>query len=1047
MQVTVVNMIPNALSNETKQDSEPNLAVNPANPLEIVGSALTENPMEDNNAPIYVSTDGGDTWFLNAIVPSQVRTVDITVRYSGTGQNLYAGILRLPDPQEVGIFNILRTNNPLGPNPTTVLVDREGVDQPYIQAATVLGGVGTARDRVYVGINEVSQHKSKGGTGKTASVDLSLDAANATPPPPSGFKTNFIEKRSTWGQNGASIRPVIHPDGTLYAIFYGWRDWADPIATTDVVVVRDDNWGIGTNPFSDLIDPSDGLAGRIVVTGRTVPFANDPSPSFGQERFACSNVTIAVDPRDSDIVYIAWADRVATTDYTLHVRRSTDRGVTWSKADLRTITNATNPALAINSRGRVGFLYQQLTGTGKNQRWETHVELTINNWTTSNNLVLANVPANRPIRIFKPYIGDYLHLMAVGKDFYGIFSANNTPDHSNFPHGVTYQRNANFTTNTLLDLDNIKPVEISIDPFFFRVTETEVPASSDFYVRDWTDSSNVHDIGLEPSSRGVFYTTSDVWNRRSDAAGEFDANDRPQNENAQVGNNFGFTRVHRNVATTSETVTAHFLYSEFGTGNNYQNTGTVPDPTLTFAVGDLVQTMTSGYPWQLSSTSSKYFCWAVEISTPNDPIIAPSLLGRAPGWPTNDLLVINDNNKAQRNMKVSAISGTGQISFYAIVHNAATFPRNITLRYEAPLEVQQRLGRIKVELIGKPIQLSVEQVPVKLGTWGRQMFVGLYYFFRSLFFRFRSRSQWPWCTDSQSKLFKSGDTITISDMQPGENRWIGLTFDAPKGEDGELLPIYFSEMVGNKAVNGFAIASYPSPLVEAIRENIDLHWVTLNRILSLVSIEEIIREEAIRQTTAAQQLLSQDSLSQGQYIEFLKLGIPIIEKFLTDELNLLQSCDPMATKAALGSFTKAIGSGDIRRIAPTHSALLHKLDAFITMQLKMQGDPADILQNISWMIDLYNSLPQLENLGQTLALLEQSQEFVRAYENKLVGNEDYPELIRNLLDTFQETAIALKQEISLENAITTIKQHLDSPTALQKAHRDYLLSLQYLANS
>jgi len=35
---------------------------------------------------------------------------------------------------------------------------------------------------------------------------------------------------------------------------------------------------------------------------------------------------------------------------------------------------------------------------------------------------------------------------------------------------VTYQRNANFTAHTLLDVDNATPVDVSIDPFFFRVT-------------------------------------------------------------------------------------------------------------------------------------------------------------------------------------------------------------------------------------------------------------------------------------------------------------------------------------------------------------------------------------------------------------------------------------------------------------------------------------------------------------------------------------------------------------------------------------------------
>ena len=60
-------------------------------------------------------------------------------------------------------------------------------------------------------------------------------------------------------------------------------------------------------------------------------------------------------------------------------------------------------------------------------------------------------------------------MMAVGTSFYGIFSANNTPDNANFPNGVTYQRNANFATKTLLAIDNVTPVPTSIDPFFFKV--------------------------------------------------------------------------------------------------------------------------------------------------------------------------------------------------------------------------------------------------------------------------------------------------------------------------------------------------------------------------------------------------------------------------------------------------------------------------------------------------------------------------------------------------------------------------------------------------
>ena len=152
--------------------------------------------------------------------------------------------------------------------------------------------------------------------------------------------------------------------------------------------------------------------------------------------------------------------------------------------------------MAINSRGKVGFMYQQLTGTGSAQRWETHLELTDDDFATSSNFILATVPSNTPAPAFLPYMGDYEHLMAVGKDFYGIFATANIPDLANFPNGVSYLRNADFTTHSLLGTDGIAVIQPSIDPFFVKVTE--ISTTLDFYVRDWTDNATSHDIGLNP---------------------------------------------------------------------------------------------------------------------------------------------------------------------------------------------------------------------------------------------------------------------------------------------------------------------------------------------------------------------------------------------------------------------------------------------------------------------------------------------------------------------------------------------------------------------
>ena len=397
--IKVVNIIPKSLSAETNQDSEPSIAVNPANVSEIAISAFTPDPMGGSTAPIFISTNGGSTWSLNSILPSHsssTGTGDVTVGFGG-GNRFYAGILKLPGNMTL---NVLRSANYAGATTMKVIDQRDDVDQPYLQAATVPTGPDTGKDRVYVGINDL------GATPKTATLETTLDAAAVTPT----FKRLRLEKRGTGtaGQNGPQIRPAVHPDGTVYAVFYGWRSFtAAALVTADVVVVRDDQWATGAKPFNALKDGSDNLAGRLVAKGVTFTW----NGTLGQDRLG-GDLAIAVDPNNSSVVYVAFCG-VQSGSYTLHLRRSTDRGVTWS-ADLKTISKAKNPALAIKANGHVGFAYQRVTGSGASMRWETHLEVSSDAFATSQNFVLATVPANTPAPTFLPYNGDYMRMLAVG---------------------------------------------------------------------------------------------------------------------------------------------------------------------------------------------------------------------------------------------------------------------------------------------------------------------------------------------------------------------------------------------------------------------------------------------------------------------------------------------------------------------------------------------------------------------------------------------------------------------------------------------------------
>src|SRR5213080_4856735 len=443
--VRVVDMIPASLSGETWQDAEPFVTTFASNPNILAASAFTPNPggPASTTAPIYVSDDGGNTWSLRNTLPSNVQTADIT-HAPGESPALYATILSTPSIA----LKDLETNDVLSATAMTQDATRPNVDQPFVRAVRA-----ASTDRLYVGINDFDAPN-----GRTATVDVSLNGGTT-------FTSRRIESRNTLGQNGPSIRPAVAQDRTVYVAYFGWRSQTGSDVTSDVVVVRDDSGASGATPFRDLLDPSDHLPGRLVAIHVTIPWSN--APTLGQERIG-STLSIAVDALHSDNVYVAWADRLGTGDiYTVHVRRSTDRGATWS-GDLRALTNATDASLAVSTNGTVGLLYQQVTGAGSASRWVTRLEQSKDGFATHQDVVLATVPATTPPFQFLPYIGDYNGLLTRGSQFLGILSANNTPDSANFPQGVVYQRRVDFATHRLLDGSGAA-VAVSIDPFFFSV--------------------------------------------------------------------------------------------------------------------------------------------------------------------------------------------------------------------------------------------------------------------------------------------------------------------------------------------------------------------------------------------------------------------------------------------------------------------------------------------------------------------------------------------------------------------------------------------------
>jgi len=492
LHVRLVNMIPKSLSGETNQDSEPQITVDSEHPHTIIGTPFTPDPGGGPDGPVFASLDNGQTWTLDLVIPGEafvpsigqiLPTFDQSVRF-GSGSALYAGILRT----NTNTLDILRSA-PYSPTSVMgVLVQRNAtIDQPYVAVKHAQG-----RDRVFIGNNDNSSGPWRG------SVEHSPNAHNA--PAPAGFSQTVLDPRVPFIRELPPIRCAPHRDGTVYVAYIPMRQFL-PNTLCDVVVARDDNFATGAQPFTALTDPGDGLAGLRVR--QSVPFPwTSPFSYLGFERIG-SNLSIAVDPLNSDTVYLAWGEGpLPGSAQTVRVRRSIDRGATWS-GDLLTVPNAVNPALAITEGGEVGLLYQQLvTGSGGTQRWQTHVRISHDAWASAaEDILLADTPEDpATYPNWDPHLGDYADLQAHGHEFYGIFSTNNVPDMANFPHGVRYQRNADFTGKQLYDVSGITPVAISIDPFFVHISwerEEEEPHRRRGLRRERLEMKGLHYERLE----------------------------------------------------------------------------------------------------------------------------------------------------------------------------------------------------------------------------------------------------------------------------------------------------------------------------------------------------------------------------------------------------------------------------------------------------------------------------------------------------------------------------------------------------------------------
>jgi hypothetical protein len=533
-----------------------------------------------------------------------------------------------------------------------------------------------------------------------------------------------------------------------------------------------------------------------------------------------------------------------------------------------------------------------------------------------------------------------------------------------------------------------------------------VDAGEDFYVRDWTSPSNWDD-GLEPSTNPVFWATSDVWNRRSTFPGNF-PDDMAENEDAgnglgSTGDNWFFCRIHRNASGSSgaSVVTAHFLVSQFGAGNNFlsnnwfNGSGGVtfdPDPTVTFieSQDDLT---TPASKWHLDPTASTHLCFVAEIAGPNDPYVAPSFAGYSGqgGW--TDVRVVDDNNRAQRNVNltIDPPGAQGQSTeVFAIAHDPGLDWHDMELRWTIPPESAEVLTDVRMRVVG-----------------GRTM-----------------------------KLGKTEGVFVLKGMLPGENRWIGLSWartrNARKGQD---YLVHFQEQISGTPISGFSMGARIGSLAEVIAQKIEWHRSLVVRLEATGLAEQ--RGDSER----AESLTRQERVGEKDYLRFLAETEGTLAAYVKELVGREpDSKDVFGLRRSLGKFRSCLAKDKIGPLAAAHGSLVNAADAMVTMIRLGNGDMADILQMVRLEEDLVQRTPELAKLSVAGEVADATARFVAAWHANDVANADYRALLNDLADAHGHIA---KKQSRARPALVALARALDGDdlAAMQRAHREFLLAL------
>jgi hypothetical protein len=404
---TIKDVATNATDPFNLADTEPSIAVDPANPLRIAIVSFSEPWGPATGAPVWMSTDGGVTWSKIKVIPQPPTGLrgpgDQKIAFDSTGRVLIAEL-------DVGFNDFIYRQTGASGTPLTA-GSSYGNDQPHLDVDKTAAS--PCFNRVYSPWLNTAISPARSNVERSADFGVTVNDVVAGSP-------SFANR---------TTRIAVAPSGQAY-IIYKTREGAvdSNFENAHFRVMRTDDCGLtwtalgatgvsvhGAGTVRTWFTQSD-ISGNLIIG-----FGNPAKGKVARAR--SSDAWIAVHPGSGD-GYAAFTNRDASGFGQIYMARSTNQGSSWT---LNRVTDGTHhsayPEIAVAGNGTVGVLYIDFDDSGASTIFRHRFARSFDNgatWTDENLQSMDPGPLGNAGNGF--LWGDYEGLTAAGNSFYGVFT-------------------------------------------------------------------------------------------------------------------------------------------------------------------------------------------------------------------------------------------------------------------------------------------------------------------------------------------------------------------------------------------------------------------------------------------------------------------------------------------------------------------------------------------------------------------------------------------------------------------------------------------------